>query len=1128
MKRACWVVLCGIVAWQGMIWAQTPPTAGVVHAGLPGEDGDLVAALAKTLERAGYTIQELGAEALCDATRLDAKALDLLVLPNGAALPAASVSPIHAYLEAGGDIIALNAPLWRSLLIHPHGAWINTDQYAYETLAEPPDHPLFTLQSEEAATWPRGFSPSDAQATYETLAEGPVAGQRVLHAVVENLRGWDNIGPARLDAPFPAGQTLTVFAAKGDAQTRSLAIEWLEQDGSRWIATVPLSAEWRRYVLAPEDFKFWESVPARAGDVFRPENAVRVNIGLAFSHTGQVAGRHEYWVSSFGTAALTPERREALVKPVLPRCDLLAPVYKFFDSRGVARLHARGGQRVVSDAAFTLPPATRSIQPRPGGGGFDKGRSWRYMPLIEAEAEDGAWRGAPAALMVHTGAPCQGGQWASFGIDDAAWYKTESVQAGIESIARAMARGVYLIDGGANFYTYFDDQAMTLGARIAHVGRTAHVNAGVRLRVVDSDGGKEVFAKEWPVGMDAGAEAKVSTNWKPEAWPANGFTVTVQLAVDGVVVDEVSHEVHVWRPKPAPSYIGIADGHFVLDGKRWRANGVNYMPSSGIATEDGDYFERWMGARAYDPEIVDRDLRHCKDIGINAVSIFIYVESIEAQNLLDLLRRLDTYGMKANLSLRHATIGNFNWPGLQSIIQYYRLWRNDTVFAYDVDWEPLWMKHKERVKWDRAWEAWIAERYGSIENAGKDWGVPVPRDAAGAITNPVDEQLQQDGDWRVMVSAYRRFLDTLLYTSYSDIRAKIRGIDPHHLVSFRMTEAGDPTMNWGGILPYDFPYLAAAVDILEPEGYGRIGDWEKVKPGWFEYEYARLWAPDKPMFWAEGGTSAWDIASMSAPPKSLEFQGEFLRTFYRMILSSGADGIFWWWYPGGFRTGENSDYGIIECDGTDRDATRAIREHTQSFLDGPGAKPVDTWIEIDRDAHATGLYGVYQDVKDAFWKAIDEGKTPGLRTPGTGTTSANCPLLAVGNVPCTGANPPKYLDAVFDRVQIQDKQGRWMDAAKGGSIEIAADKPVLARVAFTNLGEATWLTDGDGAVVITAQGPATAETPLPRPVSRAESVDGIEVILAPAGLAQPQSVTLSFAVRGRTPFGERFTQVLTP
>ena len=184
----------------------------------------------------------------------------------------------------------------------------------------------------------------------------------------------------------------------------------------------------------------------------------------------------------------------------------------------------------------------------------------------------------------------------------------------------------------------------------------------------------------------------------------------------------------MWKPKRHKEYVEIKNGDFVLDGKRWRAHGVNYMPSSGIAAEDGLYFEHWLSAQSYDSAIIERDLRHVKDMGMNAVSIFLYYENLKDQNLIDILRRCDALGIKANLSLRHATAFEFPAKHIQEMITYSRLARNDTVFAYDIDWEPLWRKHDDRLRWDGEWEAWVVERYGSLENAERDWGYAIPRD----------------------------------------------------------------------------------------------------------------------------------------------------------------------------------------------------------------------------------------------------------------------------------------------------------------------------------------------------------------------------------------------------------------
>ncbi|MBN2448764.1 MAG: hypothetical protein JXR77_00160, partial [Lentisphaeria bacterium] len=39
----------------------------------------------------------------------------------------------------------------------------------------------------------------------------------------------------------------------------------------------------------------------------------------------------------------------------------------------------------------------------------------------------------------------------------------------------------------------------------------------------------------------------------------------------------------------------------------------------------------------------------------------------------------------------------------------------------------------------------------------------------------------------------------------------------------------------------------------------------------------------------------------------------------------------------------------------------------------------DLWLTIDRAATCRGLPGIYEQVRDAFWKAIDEGRFPGIR-----------------------------------------------------------------------------------------------------------------------------------------------------
>lgn len=253
-------------------------------------------------------------------------------------------------------------------------------------------------------------------------------------------------------------------------------------------------------------------------------------------------------------------------------------------------------------------------------------------------------------------------------------------------------------------------------------------------------------------------------------------------------------------------------------------------------------------------------------------------------------------------------------------------------------------------------------------------------------------QLTQNGNWRWLASDYRHFLDDKLGAAYGEARRLVKTVDANHAVSFRMTETGNPTFNWDQVLAYDFYGLRDVVDIWEPEAYGRIGDLEKVKPGRFERDYATLCDPAKPFVWAEMGETVWDRVNMRENADRVAFEGPWCRNFYKMMEQSGADGVFFWWYPGGFRLNEKSDFGIINPDGTDRPFSRAIREEGLRFLKaGDPPKPNYT-VAIDRDGDARGIFGVYQTAKDEYWRAIDNGKTPKLvwqRRPGEGLAISN-------------------------------------------------------------------------------------------------------------------------------------------
>jgi len=960
------------------------PVAAVFLGEWPGAEPDLAREIAADVQAAGYVTEIIGPDILTNSATLLSRNFDLLVLPQARSLPVASMGAVRDYLHSGGRMMALGLPAWESPTFAFNGKCLSKEDYQRIINGQTADHAIVNFAREDLSLWNRS---ADAASTKKTRADIVTDDNKLnaLRVTIDSLIGWDVLVSPPLTNPFPDGRTLTCFRAHGTRQTTEMSIEWDEQDGSRWIATIDLGPEWKSYCLPPESFRFWESTTGRGGtgDHLDVRRAVRLSVGLARSHSSTLPGtHHEYWVGNIGSARSPFAGLPSSDAADVPQIDTLSPGWKFYSMHGTVKLAAPEGLALVSPARLQPPDEgdalPQAMQPRPRAVGFNQERPWRWQPLVEARSPQGDYRGAMATLLVHFDGEFRGGIWACFTPDSAGFYQQEPARRLLRQTAYAMRRGLFLQEGGSEFFTVFEGQRFDLGARAVNFGKTDQTNLVLRIDVKPKMGGAALFARDWPLALAAGAARMVREQWQPARWPDGGLIVTTELVQDGKVIDRLEHELNIWRPKPTPEFIEERGGGFLLRGKPWKVNGVNYMPSTGISVSGGDYFEYWLGKGAYDPEAIDRDLRRIKAMNLNAVSIFVYHSSLPAQHLLDFLRRCEALGLRVNLSLRPGTPLDFQWDKMKELIEFYGMAKNDTIFAYDLAWEAEHVD--EQNSYGRDWTTWIGSRYGSIAHAAGVWGVTAPTiDDAGILAVPPLREMANDGAWRILVADYRAFLDDELAQKYGAARRLVRSIDPYHAVSFRMSEAGDPTLNSDRRLPFDFYGLADAVDIWEPEAYGRIGDWNRVREGRFEVDYARLCDPDKPLIWAEMGYSAWDARREEAPPKKLEFAGTFCRDFYRMMIQSGCDGVFFWWYPGGFRANERSDFGIINPDGTDRPATKVIRDEGPKFLKAAKPPPPNCVIAINRDRDARGLFGIYQAVKKDYWRAIAEGKTPALQ-----------------------------------------------------------------------------------------------------------------------------------------------------
>jgi hypothetical protein len=947
---------------------------------------ELAQVIAKDVQMAGYSTVIIGTDVLTNSVKLRSMRLDLLVVSEAGSMPVTAMDPVRDYLQAGGRMMAFGLPAWESPTYEIDGKQISQTECEQLLDNRIVNNVLINFAEEDLSKWSRE---QDAPSTKTDLEVVPDGGQKALHVRIDHLGAWDILGSPRLQNPFAGGRMLTCLRARGAPETPELSLEWDEQDGSRWIAVIELTSQWKSYVLSPDSFHSWDPPPGRGGanDRFNVRQAIRLTIGLARSHNALAAAHHEYWVENIGTAP-SPFGRMPLPGEVNPpRLDTLSPGWNFYPINGEIKLTTPEGMALVEPEEWQMPGASespwRAMQPRPRGIGFNQERPWRWQPLLEARALDGDYRGAVATLMIHFDDEFKGGIWAGFTPSSLSFYQSGPARQFVAQTARAMQRGIFLQEGGGEFFTVFDKQKFYLGARVVNLGHLDQTNLTIRISVKSKKDQSICYDRKWSLDLPAAGAQMVQEQWRPTQWPEAGFTVRTELIQDGQTVDRLEHELNVWRRPSHPEFVEEGAGGFEWRGRPWKVNGVNYAPATVIGVVHDPYFEEWLGKGAYDPEVADRDLRRIKAMNLNTVSIFVDYNSIKAQHLLDFLRRCQEYGLHVNQALRPGTPMDFQWEKMKAIIEFYHLADNDTIFAYDLAWEPA--HQNQQSSYGEDWTGWVTRRYGNVAQAEKVWGLPLPPFNNSALSVPSMQQLAHDGPWRILAADYRSFLDDELADKYGAARRLVRSIDPHHAVSFRMAETSDPTFISDRQLPYDFYGLSHAVDIWEPEGYGRIGDWNRVREGRFQVDYARLCDPRKPVLWAETGVSVWDEKRGGPTPKKLQIATQFYRDFYRMLSEAGSDGVIFWWYPGGYRVDERSDFGIINGDGTDRPMSRVIRQEGGRFLKTAKPPAPDCVIEVNRDRDARGIFGLYQSVKGAYWQAIADGKTPRLeweKTPG--------------------------------------------------------------------------------------------------------------------------------------------------
>lgn len=817
----------------------------------------------------------------------------------------------------------------------------------------------------------------------------------------------------------------------------------------------------------------------------------------------------------------------ALEQPLV--LETLSPAYKTYPS-AARRLQLPG--KTLDQRAET--PITIPI-PRQRGLGCDAVRPTRFIPVAEALDENGRSRGAAAHLYLNTATSYAGAVWGAVGLPAAA---LGGGQADLIPLVAGMAariqRGVFLANAGPEHFAYAEGEKTTSGADLVNLGDEART---VRVSISITRKGRAVHQWSEDVALPARTVSRpVQTRCPSLELLPGEYEVAVRVHEAKALLDEVACPVQViaFGAVPAGDVVKVGDGDFLLHGRSWHPLGMNYWPHLSAALEPREFSRGWLSPEQYDPAVVERDLAQAAELGVNVLSIQ-YAQPEQARPLMDFMARAAHHGLKVIIYSPAFEPLRPDPEKARRLILAAHLRESPAMFAYDVCWEGHLGDKRDREPFNARWEAWVAERYGSVAEAEADWRYSPPR-ADGLLAGPTDEQLTNDGDWRVYVAAYRRFWDDEISRCYREVRTNLLAADPVHLVSARSGYGGNGTPMYAHLMPFDLSSGAKHLDFISPEGYALRGDWNEFMRGGLTTAYSRLVGGGKPVFWAEYGVPLlWQVEARDYRPpvlaSDLEPQRAYFETTLRFARESGANGCSGWWWPGGYRVDEKSDFGIINPDGTPRPAALELRKAAASFAEDWSRRAPDVYLEIDRDRQVSGYAGLYTTLADQYVRAFLDGHAPAVRTAGTGTTSADTPPLAVGNVPWTGRNPPKFLNGEFTRVELRAGDD-WRPIHNGDEVEAGAGKLRL-RVAVANTAEARWLPPADGvktggvSLVVEGDSGRLARRPLPSevPYLGDGAFPEFEIDVPPGS---PATVALRLLAEGRTAFGEVFMIRLRP
>jgi hypothetical protein len=929
----------------------------------------------------------------------------VLIVPSSTYLPADIWASLQLYLGNGGAVLLTGCDPLMERVSRTDQGYVTGSKYAEKLAAQAVAVEGFS----NVQGWPHQNSDATMRGAVRALRDTPLPWPGV-QVDVERLNGWDALVQETIPA-LPNSANSLVFHARGADKTSQLIVECVEDDGARWFSRITLSKEWALQVLHEASFEYAYGASFQTpGRRLKLSRVRKISVGLFNHYAPQTPGAHVFSVSDIRLAVDSRPLEEAAEWPDL---FMITPAYRRYDLRA-ARIRLFGEEETISLGAVQC----QSPLPRPRGWGGEKAPSLRWIPIAEALDAHGALLGWPASLCVHVGDDGSVARWGWMGLNmSKSTLRPARLMLG--ECVRRLRDGMFLYKAGCQQMTFREGDSLRATAHWTSEHSAASV-ARVMAELIDSEGlvNRRVVSPPTAYGEEVELNlGQISSS--PEETEEYILRMTLLDArIPDLAHDRLEQPIKILASASSlsePARITTEGSSFVYAKRPLFLIGVNYWPLSVNGRAPSEPAEHWLEASAFDPLLIERDLDLLASVGINTVSIQ-YLDESQAPQLLYFLEEAKERGIWVHLFVDSLQPISQDLVRARRLIEAARLSEPSQVFALDVAWEPHLGSYQERCRFNPEWARWLREQYGTVEHAEAVIGRPLWK-IGGQVTGPSDEELSTDGDHRVAVAVYRRFVDDYMSRQYGNLKRFLRSLGCRQLISARSGYGGTGNA-WGdAFLPIDPAAGAVHFDFISPEGWGLQGDSARFNEAGFITAYARGVSDGKPVFWTEFGCSV----GPDPQPDDLENQARVYSQMFDMLLKSEAAGGMGWWYPGGYRVDEKSDMGLMNPNGTWRPVGRVYQQFIHSLRQASRTSAIWKGREMDRDADARGLSALWARWKELYAKEIQGGRMEEVRPVGFNQPTTEVALMSVGSVPHSSPAPLQMINAEWGALEIDGK-----------------------------------------------------------------------------------------------------------